>query len=139
MVRMNGEVTKNDEVHDALDTPLIAGCTRHVQISPIKNPPAGNGRVSGGFRNGSQLCADDVGRLEAFGPFAAADHGLRRNVISKSLHPFDRYGFPVLTSVQLEHVIPPVGVVSVERIPTSPDAATLGCILVRVAAGSVIG
>ena len=48
------------------------------------------------------------------------------------------YGVPVLIRLQLEHAIPRVGVVSVERTPTVPDAAT-AWVLVTVAVGSVIG
>ncbi len=55
------------------------------------------------------------------------------------LTPRSGYGLPVLICVQLEHVIPPVGVVNVERIPTLPAFATLVCVWVTVTDGSVIG
>jgi len=48
-----------------------------------------------------------------------------------------RYGAPVLTSVQLEQLIP-AGMLRVERIPTLPDAANVS-VSVTVTAGSVIG
>ena len=58
-------------------------------------------------------------------------------VLWHARRPDANYGVPELTSTQLEQVIPPVRVVSVERIPTTPDLARL-FVLVVVTGGSVL-
>ena len=60
--------------------------------------------------------------------------GSNTGVRSPGIDATGLYGVPVFGSTQLEQMMPPLGVVSVDRTPTIPSFERL-CVLVIVTAG----